>query len=314
MLRALVGYLSDMAHGSRVDPTSVVSNEGVMPEANPIVSGGGDVADPPPVDVPPASAYLVDASKPAVAVENRRIRLIGDLSDNQIEIGENIVIVGEIRGHGNVIQIADTRNLQKIHVNIHGNHNRLVIGRRSLLQSMRVDIGSKRWCSSHSRVVIGEHFSIGSKGRFLLPNSGNVIEIGDHCMFSSSVQLRGGEYPHLIFDKETGQYLDQSEGIFVGNHVWIGEGVFIAKAVTIPAESIVGARSVVTKRFDEENTVIAGNPARVVKRGVQWVANEFVLAARHPELVAKFSESRASRLNAAEAEAGMTPDGSLLDL
>lgn len=98
-------------------------------------------------------------------------------------------------------------------------------------------------------------------------------------MFSSSVQLRGGEYPHLIFGKETGQYLDQPEGIFVGNHAWIGEGVFIAKAVTIPAESIVGARSVVTKRFDEENTVIAGNPARVVKRGVQWVANEFVLAA-----------------------------------
>ena len=230
------------------------------------------------------------------------MRLAGDLEANHVEIGENIVIVGEIRGRGNVIKIEGTRNPQKIYVNIHGNHNRLVIGRRSLMQSLRVDIGSRRWLSSHSRLIIGEHFSIGSKGRFLLPNSGNVVEIGNHCMFSSSVQLRGGEYPHLIFDKETGENLDQSDGIYIGDHAWIGEGVFIAKAVTIPPDTIVGARSVVTKRFDEQNTVIAGNPARVVKRGVQWVANEFVLEADHPGLVDKFRESRTSRLNAEEPE------------
>lgn len=146
MLGASIEDLYGKADASKVDPAPAAWEEDLAPETEPIVSGEGGAASTPPLSVegPPESVKVIDASVRGVAVENRRIRLIGDLSDNQIEIGENIVIVGEIRGHGNVIQIADTRNPQKIHVNIHGNHNRLVIGRRSLLQSMRVDIGSKR--------------------------------------------------------------------------------------------------------------------------------------------------------------------------
>lgn len=314
MLKALFGYLSDTAKDPQVDPAPVAANEVATPEANPTAAGAHDAVEPAPPAEAPALADGADTGGQAAVPENRRLRLTGDLDANQIEIGENIVIVGEIRGHGNVIQIEGTRNPQKIYVNIHGNHNRLMIGRRSLMQSLRVDIGSRRWLSSHSRLIIGEHFSIGSKGRFLLPNSGNVVEIGNHCMFSSSVQLRGGEYPHLIFDKETGENLDQSDGISIGDHAWIGEGVFIAKAVTIPSDTIVGARSVVTKRFDEQNTVIAGNPARVVKRGVQWVANEFVLEASHPDLVDKFRESRTSRLSAEQPETAANADDALQEL
>lgn len=310
MLKALFGYQSDTAKGPQVDPAPV-SADGIAREASPTSAVGRGAANPASPAGLPAHADGADTDGQVAVPGRSRLRLTGDLDSNQIKIGENIVIIGEIRGHGNVIQIEGTRNPQKIYVNIHGNHNRLVIGRRSLMQSLRVDIGSRRWLSSHSRLIIGEHFSIGSKGRFLLPNSGNVIEIGNHCMFSSSVQLRGGEYPHLIFDKETGENLDQSEGIYIGDHAWIGEGVFIAKSVTIPSDTIVGARSVVTKRFAEQNTVIAGNPARVVKRGVQWVANEFVLEARHPDLVDKFREPRTSRLKAEEPENAANADDAL---
>ena len=38
----------------------------------------------------------------------------------------------------------------------------------------------------------------------------------------------------------------------------------------IPDGAIVGAYSVVAGRFDEKNSVIAGNPARVVKRNIEW--------------------------------------------
>lgn len=229
-----------------------------------------------------------------------------DASVNTIEIGENIFVSGEISGTGNVVRIGATRNPQKIVLRIHGNNNEIVIGQRSLMNSLLVEVGNKRWHSSRTRLTIGSFFSIGSGGRFLLPNSGNVITIGDRCMFSKSVQLRGGEYPHLIFDKETGRYLDESDGIVIGDHAWIGERAFIAKAVTIPSDCIVGAHSVVTRRFTEEHTVIAGNPAQVVKRGVQWVATEHVLAAEHPDLQASFMKSRISEINRTEAEADVT--------
>ncbi|BEV01863.1 hypothetical protein NSDW_29570 [Novosphingobium olei] len=229
------------------------------------------------------------------------INLDGDLDDNSIQIGQNITVSGTVRGSGNVIRIAPTRNPQKIHIAIYGNNNKVTIGPRSLLQSMKVEIGSPRWRCSRARLKIGRGFSIGSRGRLILANSGNVMEIGDNCMFSSGITLRGGEYPHLLFDKNTGEYLDVSDGIFIGNHVWIGEGVFVSKAVTIPHECIVGAKSVVTKRFEEENCVIAGNPARIVKRGIQWVANEYSLASDFDAGQDSFEESNLRRINRAEA-------------
>jgi len=228
-----------------------------------------------------------------------RVAITGDLDANTLSIGANTQLLGEIRGRGNVVEIADTLNPQSVYVSIFGNGNHIQIGRRSLLQNMRIDIGSKRWPCSRSRLTIGESFSIGSSGRFILPNSGNVVEIGKDCMFSNSIQLRAGEYPHLIFDDESGSYLDVSEGIFIGDHAWIGEGAYITKAVTIGRESIVGARSVVTKRFDEEHVVIAGNPARIVKRGVRWIANEQHFAGRD-DLEASFQAAEVHRINAEE--------------
>jgi acetyltransferase-like isoleucine patch superfamily enzyme len=98
--------------------------------------------------------------------------------------------------------------------------------------------------------------------------------IGANCMFSNTVTIRCGDSPHLLFDKETGEYLDISEGVFIGQHVWVGERVYITKRTSINNESVVAACAVVTKRFEEEHVVLAGNPAKVVRRNAQWI--------RHP--------------------------------
>ena len=44
----------------------------------------------------------------------------------------------------------------------------------------------------------------------------------------------------------------------------------ICKNVRIADNSIIGAHAVVTKSFSEKNSVIAGNPAKIVKQGVEW--------------------------------------------
>lgn len=251
----------------------------------------------------PEAAVPVPAAKGAMPnTKPGKIEINGDIEGNSIEVGENITLTGTIKGRGNVIRIAGSRNPQTLNLHVFGNHNEVSIGARSLLQRLRVEIGSKRWPCSRARLKIGSGFSIASHGRFILGNSGNVLEIGDDCMFSSNIVVRGGEYPHLIFDKESGEYLDSSQGIFIGNHVWVGEGAFIGKSVTLPDDCIVGTRSVVTKRFDEPHCVIAGNPARVVKRGVQWIANEYMLEAQFPLGHKTFAETSTDRINRAERE------------
>lgn len=53
--------------------------------------------------------------------------------------------------------------------------------------------------------------------------------------------------------------------IKIGNHVWIGRRAMILKGVTIGDRAIIGANAVVTHDVPED-TVVAGNPARIVKK------------------------------------------------
>ena len=68
-----------------------------------------------------------------------------------------------------------------------------------------------------------------------------------------------------------------SDGVKIGNHVWIGERCYITKRVEIPDECILAAQSVATRKFTEESCVIGGNPAKIVKRDIQWIRNRGAL-------------------------------------
>ena len=67
-----------------------------------------------------------------------------------------------------------------------------------------------------------------------------------------------------------GNPLNHAESIEIGRHVWVGKDVKIGKNVRIADNSIVGWGSIVTRRFDEPNVILAGIPAKVVKRGINW--------------------------------------------
>ena len=195
---------------------------------------------------------------------------------NDVRIGSGVELTGWLQGNGNQILIADTEGLSRLHVQIHGNDNRIVIGRNSELNGLVVCCGNH--VAAHgTELRIGDETSIEPGGRFYLYNSGNRLHIGSECMLSNHITVRCGESPHLIFERDSGAYLDVSEGVFIGNHVWVGESVYITKAASVGDDCIVGACSVLTKRFDTTHAALAGNPARVVREGVQWVRNPGLL-------------------------------------
>ncbi|WRH68887.1 MAG: DapH/DapD/GlmU-related protein [Planktothrix sp. GU0601_MAG3] len=57
----------------------------------------------------------------------------------------------------------------------------------------------------------------------------------------------------------------KSAPVIIEDHVWIGFNVAILEGVTIGKGAIIGASSVVTKDV-EAFTVVAGNPAKVIKK------------------------------------------------
>jgi len=58
--------------------------------------------------------------------------------------------------------------------------------------------------------------------------------------------------------------------IIIGDHVWVGYNVKMTKGTEIANDTIIGTSTVVSGKFLEPNTIIAGNPAKVIKRNIKW--------------------------------------------
>jgi len=217
-------------------------------------------------------------------------------SNNEIIVGKNVQLSGKVTGNNNRIIFAGAHQPSRVNVNVTGDNNLVVFVGMLVARGLEIAIGSH--IPAHRTVLnVEKEFSIEPNGRFLLYTSGGALRIGRNCMFSSNVTVRCGESPHLLFDLETGAFLDQSKGVDIGDHVWIGENAYITKSASVGDECVVGACSVVTRRFDVKNAAIAGNPAKVVREGIQWHRNHGALRPgskfkeSHDEFHARFNST-----------------------
>lgn len=88
------------------------------------------------------------------------------------------------------------------------------------------------------------------------------IYIGAGVAIADNVLIQDGDHHEISGGR--GSILP----IKIGDNTWIGANVIILKGVTIGKGAVVGAGSVVTRDVPDE-TLVAGNPARVI-RSVKW--------------------------------------------
>jgi len=195
--------------------------------------------------------------------------------DNKFDIPKNLKVDGFVCGKNNKIEIGDVEIPSTVTLSIFGNNNHIKIDSIFCTKALDIRIGVREsLVSNNCKIHFGKNFWSESNLKLLLYNHENKLDVSDDCLFSNNITIRLGERPHLIFDSETGEYIDNStDGVLIGDRVWVGEKVYITKNVTIPNDCILAVNSVVTKRFEETNCVIAGNPAKVVKKNVQWIRN-----------------------------------------
>lgn len=146
----------------------------------------------------------------------------------------------------------------------------------SLSGGMKVTIGASKFgivglCvfGKESQVQIGSNFSCwGVEVR--CHEQKTAVTIGNNCMFAQDILIYATDV-HSIFDQFTRELLNLGEPVVVGDNVWCARGVTILKGVVIRNHVVVGADSLVNKRFNENNVIIAGSPATIVRRGIDWV-------------------------------------------
>jgi acetyltransferase-like isoleucine patch superfamily enzyme len=135
----------------------------------------------------------------------------------------------------------------------------------------------------------GCSFAIGENGRctvgdFTLMNGALVmaeelIEIGSYCLISWNVGIADSDFHPIdpaqrridalalapYYKERPPRPPIRTAPVRIGDNVWIGMNAVILKGVTIGENSVVAAGSVVSKSV-AANTVVAGNPAVVVRK------------------------------------------------
>ena len=92
------------------------------------------------------------------------------------------------------------------------------------------------------------------------------LEIGEGSVISWGCELSDEDWHDIKYEGKQ----EKDRAIVIGKHVWIGSYVKILKGVHIGDNSVIASGAVVTKSFTEKNTLIAGNPAEIIKREVEW--------------------------------------------
>lgn len=153
-------------------------------------------------------------------------------------------------------------NFQAINLKIRfkGSNSRLIIGDDVKWSGYILIVGNNR------EVVIGDRSTSGSS--YILARDANVY-IGSDCMLSRKIEIRSSDV-HKIYDRDNGKRLNPAGDIIISNHVWIAAKAILSKGVRISSGSIIGAASFVNKTFTEDNVIIAGSPAKIVKRNIRW--------------------------------------------
>lgn len=90
------------------------------------------------------------------------------------------------------------------------------------------------------------------------------IHIGDDCLIAAGVNIIDSD-GHLVNSLERSKGRDRPIEIKIGNNVWIGINSIILKGTIIGDNSVIGAGAIVKGNFPSDSLIL-GNPARVVKK------------------------------------------------
>jgi acetyltransferase-like isoleucine patch superfamily enzyme len=169
-------------------------------------------------------------------------------------------------------------------ISIKGNNNKIVIGENSVLRNANfiiesnentVVIGSNCRITGRyiQKIIDGNCIEVGDNTTFgtvhIICGEGKKVSIGKDCMFAFDISLRTTD-SHAIVDAISNERINFADDIIIGDHVWVAAHVIILKGTEIQKNSVVALKSLVTKKFHEDGIVIAGVPAKVIKKGINW--------------------------------------------
>ena len=127
----------------------------------------------------------------------------------------------------------------------------------------KIGIGAKLLVNGS--LHLGKNFNVTGDALIICSKK---ISFGDDVMIAWRSIIMDTDQ-HQIYNKEK-ECINEDKEISVGDNVWIGASSMILKGAEINNGCIIGANTTITKSFNNEDSIIAGNPAKVLKTEIQW--------------------------------------------
>lgn len=137
--------------------------------------------------------------------------------------------------------------------------------RQAILQQLLGRIGQESiieppfYCVYGQNIYFGDHVYLNVMCTIL---DCNEVRIGSHVMIGPNVQIYTPA--HLLQAEPRNQGLEVAKAIVIDDNVWIGGSAILLPGVRVGLNAVVGAGAVVTRDVPA-NTVVAGNPARMIR-------------------------------------------------
>lgn len=113
-----------------------------------------------------------------------------------------------------------------------------------------------------SYIEIGDNCFINNSATII--SDGKRIIIKSNCLIGFNFQLIDSDFHELNPNNRFGGKNIIKKDVIINENVFIGNNVTILKGVIIGKNSVIGSNSVVSKSI-QENVIVAGNPAKVIK-------------------------------------------------
>jgi serine acetyltransferase len=181
-------------------------------------------------------------------------------------------------------------------------NGRIVIGSGVRLSGMSTICFSTR-VAMLPEFRIGDGTFIGHQCAFSI---GRAIQIGTNCLLAANVRILDMDgHPTDADARRNGDPTPAHaiRPVTIGNDVWVGASSIILKGVSIGDRAIVAAGSVVTRSVSPD-TVVAGNPATVVKSLIRDAGNPST-----PEWIDRLAPAGAIEAMGSAAGAPMSQSG-----
>ena len=128
----------------------------------------------------------------------------------------------------------------------------------------KCSIGSGSKLGVGGVLTFGDNFTMTAESVVICSKE---VKFGENNMVSWNCQIMDTDFHDIISDN-SGETLNSPSSIIFGDRVWIGSRATVLKGTILPDDTIVAACSLVTGKYSDSNTVLAGVPAKVIKRYV----------------------------------------------